>query len=122
MVKIAHDKISEARRSGYMVMEYKVKELYPRHLKGQPDWDYESLFTVSDPDQWNDSGKPDVSKSGRLYLCRSFSSLRTIFELYLSKKEGIDSFTGGSLIDPDWTDPYCILYLANSVWSYLGEI
>ena len=49
--------IAECRRSGYMVMEFKKRDLIK---KGVLDKDCEVTLSVSFPESWNDAGKPMI--------------------------------------------------------------
>ena len=58
-MKIGMDiSIAECRRSGYLVMDFKKRELIK---KGKLDKDAVVIFSASDPMAWNDAGKPMIN-------------------------------------------------------------
>jgi len=64
-MKIGMDiSIAECRRSGYMVMEFKKRELF---TKGILNKDAYATFSLSFPEAWNDAGKPMVGTEYTLW-------------------------------------------------------
>jgi hypothetical protein len=115
-MKISTDlSIQESWKEGYLIMDYKVRQLFPK--KGEMDQDYASNFYCSD-------GSGDLAP-GMLFKiidtdC-SFSGLLSIYEKY---KDEIDQLGGYDENNPrpDMDNPtaYCMLNLASDINSYCG--
>jgi len=63
--------IAECRRSGYLVMEYKQRDLFPRGVMNK---DCGVTFSQSNPEAWNDAGKPDISSDAPLWALSPYDT------------------------------------------------
>lgn len=121
--------IAECRNSGYTVIEFKVKELFPNGRKAGIDKDALVNVTISNPEEWQ-NGRPYIydrfeGRISPLYVYDDVMSWDAVYEMYLNNKESIDSLCG---IDPvnGWTfevdnpTEYDLLSLIDSVNSYCG--
>lgn len=80
-----------------------------------------------DPDKFYEFGQtlPDyASNTPGLFnkYYRGNQSAKTLWEMYLSRKEGIDSFVGQEGERPFPTNVYELLNLASDVQAYMGEV
>lgn len=128
-MKIGTDvSIPECRVSGYGVIDFKVKVLFPNGRKGGLDKNAEVFFTRSNPEDWFDNGRLRFDAgycmngaSKGMVTSRSIS-WNEAWELYLKNKEAIDSYADVKNCpfnedDPDERD---LLVLIDTVDSYLS--
>jgi len=114
-MKIGTDiSIKECRDVGYLVMEFKVKELFPDGKNKPLDPDCLCHFTRSFPLYMRD---PFAGKEG-YYVVNVGLTANIVWESYQDAKQGIDKFTGESFSFP--TTEYELLHLADSVDTYCG--
>jgi hypothetical protein len=122
--------IAECRRSGYMVMDFKKRDLIKN---GVLDRDCGVTFSVSNPMEWNDAGKPMINSDryGRA-IRRSFLwSLEPIeytwndlVELltYGDNEESVSSCCDWKNCKPNFDNPneYDLLHLASDIHCTMG--
>jgi hypothetical protein len=102
--------LSECYREGYLVMEYKKRELMP---KGVFNKDCVVRFIEYIPEHLREK------VFGDYYLTTDVSlSFNAVFEQYERYKESIDSSSGYTFQEPE--SEYDLLTLADNVNSYCG--
>lgn len=116
-MKIGTDiSLAECRKEGYMVIEFRVKELYPNGRKNGIDKDHPVNCTKSLPEhcRYGYVGEQII------YMDVDWS-WNDLVELYLRHREGIDSMIG-STYDVENMNPteYDILHLASDIDMYCG--
>lgn len=107
--------MSICKTDGYMIMDYKVRELMP---KGVLNPDCSVRFIKHIPDYIKEEinwciGMPAFTTDATV-------SANDVWELYLSHKEGIDSMCGFEGDREFPKDPYDLLSIADEVDSYCG--
>lgn len=105
--------LSVCREEGYLMAEYKVRELYPN---GVFDPDAPIRFFAHLPDFIK---KETYWRIGDKSLMIDVSlSANDLWGMYQENKEGIDSFSGMEYTFPE--DPHSALYLASDINAYCG--
>ena len=121
-MKIGSDvSIAECRRSGYVVMEFKVKELFP--VKGVLDKERAIEVSVSNPKYWTDSGTPQVGCSyHELYVARGVISFEAAEEIFKDYGASIKSFCDFDSCPIEFENPdqYDFLRLLETIEGYSG--
>jgi hypothetical protein len=117
--------IAECRRSGYMVMDFKKRELFKN---GKLDKDCPVIFSVSNPYAWNDAGKPMINSDrygnqlqhNQLWLIDnmeySWNDLMEMLE-YGDRMESVASCCDWEHCKPNFDNPneYDLLHLASDI-------
>jgi len=106
--------IKECRDSGYTVMDFKVKGLYPDGRKNGIDINYPARFTVS---------MPLYARRGyigeKIIYIDVLLSWADLWEVYTENKKSIDSMIGGKHENNNIGE-YELLNLASDIDSYMG--
>ncbi len=101
--------IQTCRAEGYMVMDYPVYAFKKDPLNT------ECIFTNS---------LPEYSREGyigeKIIIVEEHYTYNDLFEMYLERKEDIDSFVGFKREKLDNPTPYDLLHLASDLDSYCG--
>lgn len=109
--------LTVCKNDGYLMMDYKTKELFP---KGVFDPNAQVRFMAHYPDyilkEMKDSGNWFVGQS--TLMTDTSLSANNLWEIYLRHKDGIDSCSGTSYEFPK--DEYEMLTLADSINPYCG--
>ena len=139
-MKIGTDiSLAVCRCEGYMVMEYKAKELMK---KGVLDKDVQVNFTVSNPEVWTDNGRPCVNSGWQqfkrnhkdsdryagfwidLYALDESYSFNELLEFlnYGDRKQKVSAYADWESNPPnlDNPTPFDMLNLASDLNSYFG--
>lgn len=115
-MRIGTDSISTCIAEGYLMMDYKVRELMPKG-KLNPDAYVRIIGHFPDYILADIRKKEKTIGVPRLVLDVAYT-VNGIWELYLEHKEGIDSFIGGSHEFP--SDPHDVLAIASDINPYCG--
>jgi hypothetical protein len=126
-MKIGTDiSLRECMASGYLMMEFKKRELFPKHLKGKMDKDaYVNFEQTMGWITHTENGYPKVpgTPKRRLYslydCCYTFNDL---LQIYIEYKDSIDSMCGMTEDDRNLDNPteYDMLNLASDINAYCG--
>ncbi len=118
-MKIGTDvSIAECRKSGYVVIEYKAKELLH---KGVLDKTCAVKVTSSYPENWSDAGKPLFGCSP-LYVTNGFICFEAALEIFEGYGESIKSMIDFENCPIELISPsvYDFLFLLSAIESYSG--
>jgi hypothetical protein len=113
--------IAECRCSGYMVMDFKKRELLK---KGVLNKDCPVTLSISNPEGWNDTGRPMIGSGYPLWsLTPTEYSWNDLMDLLDEKsREGIESCCDWKNCQPNLDTPneYDLLHLASDISSYMS--
>lgn len=126
-MKIGTDvSLRECMASGYLMMEFKKRELFPKHLKGKMDTDCYVTFSATMA-HISHTGNGYIKEPGTpayklysLYDCGH--TFETLMEIYNDHKDGINQMCGMSHEERELDNPneYTFLHLASDVNAYCG--
>lgn len=110
---------------GYLMMEFKKRELFPKHLKGKMDKDCWVNFTATGADYTHtENGYPKRPGSCRadLLFIDVGLTFNILMEMYEPRKEAINQFSGITHEERGLDNPneYTFLWLASDVNAYCG--
>ena len=104
-MKIGTDiSIAECRVSGYMVMDFKKSDLIKN---GRLDKDCSCELTVSNPEEWTDSGRANPAKKGQLYVLNEDYSFNDLLKIIKDEgmKKSIASICDWENCQPELENP-----------------
>jgi len=118
-MKIGTDvSLKECWESGYLVMDFKVRDLFPNGRKNGIDKDAYVNFYRSD------GGAMGLGISGITKIVDTCACWNDLMEMYQRHQESIDSMCGYNEDNPrpglDTPDEYVMLHLASDIDMYCG--
>ena len=114
--------IACCRREGYMVMDFKKRELIK---KGVFDKDCQVTLSVSNPEAWNDAGKPMIGENRYLWSLEPIDYSWNDLMYFLdnpARRAGIANCCDWKNCSPNFDNPnvFDLLHLASDIYFYCG--